>query len=357
MQLKYVDLFSGIGGFRSAAAGATIGGVELSPVASADTDPTCRAFYAAANNTDGEFSLDDVRDIEVLGGGSIRLPDFDVLFGGFPCQPFANIGLRGGLIDPRGDLFFNVVRILKTYRPRFFVLENVQKMRNHERGATLNRIKDELTLAGYHVTVWDLCASDYGLPQQRRRLFFCGACSETFDPMQNLNPPQRQKLEHAEYPSTWHLLERSFPSMHMVPPLTRKTVLRKNDKWQGDLEIDRRIARPLTASMSKWHRANQDNYFSEAYVFGNHADGSKPSIDLDSEPIRRITPLEGFRLQGFPDWYEEIRRELKISNSAAYRLIGNAVPVKMAGAVITQFLSSYLNRNVMPQSAECLPAA
>jgi DNA (cytosine-5)-methyltransferase 1 len=95
--------------------------------------------------------------------------------------------------------------------------------------------------------------------------------------------------------------------------------------------------------MAKWHRANQDNYFSASYVNGNFGvSGQKTNVNLECEPIRRITPLEGFRLQGFPDEFEQIRRQQRVSNSASYRLIGNAVPVAMARAVIEQFIGHHV---------------
>ena len=93
--------------------------------------------------------------------------------------------------------------------------------------------------------------------------------------------------------------------------------------------------------MSKWHRANQDNYFSDTYIKSNKP-YERPEIDLEKEPIRRITPLEGYRLQGFPDKYAKIAFELGISYSSQYKLIGNALPVNLARSVIEHFLNSYL---------------
>ena len=347
MKLNFVDLFSGIGGFRAAAQTAQLPGVVFNAVASSDIDPVCRKFYSAAYRAHREPFIPDVKEIDVgEGHGKTKLPPFDILFGGFPCQPFANIGLRGGLADPRGTIFFDVVRIIKYYQPTFFVLENVQKMRNHEKGSTLTVIKEFLNEAGYNVSVWDLCASDYGLPQQRRRLFFCGVLASASD-VNEVPAPVPINLKDCQYPTTWHLLERSMLPEHLIPNQTRKTVLRKNDKWQGDMEIDRKIARPLTASMSKWHRANQDNYYSAKYVYGDFSRSwEKVEVDLLSEPIRRITPLEGFRLQGFPDFFEEVRRQQSISNSASFRLIGNAVPVAMARSVIEQFFGYHLYQSI-----------
>ncbi|MFK7979361.1 MAG: DNA cytosine methyltransferase, partial [Saprospiraceae bacterium] len=106
-------------------------------------------------------------------------------------------------------------------------------------------------------------------------------------------------------------------------------------------EIDNAIARPITASMSKWHRANQDNYFSETYI-KNKKPYSRPKVDLKTEKIRRITPLEGFRLQGFPDLYAEKAKEIGLAYTTQYRLIGNAVPVPLVKSVIGHFLQNYL---------------
>jgi DNA (cytosine-5)-methyltransferase 1 len=108
----------------------------------------------------------------------------------------------------------------------------------------------------------------------------------------------------------------------------------------GDVNIDNHIARPITASMSKWHRANQDNYLSEKYIFGNDP-YNRPKVNLKTEKIRRITPLEGFRIQGFPDKFEKIRLDLGLSYSASYRLIGNAVPVDLVSSVVEHYISSY----------------
>ena len=106
----------------------------------------------------------------------------------------------------------------------------------------------------------------------------------------------------------------------------------------GDLEIDRAIARPICATMGKWHRANQDNYYTEYYVLSNG--GIKPpSFDYMRDPVRRLTPKEALRLQGFPDSFDEHYGSMGISPTPAYKTIGNAVPVGLAAAVITNLLN------------------
>lgn len=266
-----------------------------------------------------------------------------MLFAGFPCQSFSNVGYRKGFDDPRGQLFFYILDMLDYYKPKYFVLENVQKIHTIKGGDLLGEMKQALKEIGdgYVLHTWDLMASDYGLPQKRNRIFFCGIRKDLAEE-RDIKEPPKIDLKEAKYPSTWHLLEKgTVDPKHYIPQGSRKTILTKPSNWQGDVNIDNSIARPLTATMSKWHRANQDNYFSDSYIKGENP-FERPVVDMDSEPIRRITPLEGFRLQGFPDKYAEIATQLKISYSAQYKLIGNALPVDLAYSVIKHFLDSYL---------------
>jgi DNA (cytosine-5)-methyltransferase 1 len=345
-KIRFVDLFAGIGGFRQAVIHSNIENVEFEPVGACEIDKTCKLVYQQVFDTKEEVFIDDVQKIYTKDNlnqeEQIKLPPFDLLFGGFPCQPFSNVGYRKGLDDPRGALFFEIVRILRFYKPKFFILENVSKIASVSQGEVMSILIKELEDAGYHVHLWDLYANNYGLPQKRRRAFFCGVSKE-YNSKKIIQEPEQIPRDQWQYPTTWHLLEKTMDPKHIIPKKTRETALRKNPKWQGDLQIDRDIARPITASMAKWHRANQDNYFSATYVDINNPDPyTSPEVDWDSEPIRRITPLEGLRLQGFSDFYAKVFEENKISFTASYRMIGNAVPVNLAKSVTDHFLSNYL---------------
>lgn len=348
IEIKFVDLFAGIGGFRQAALQSSINDIIFKPVGSCEIDENCRKMYSNIFNLqdNNETFVNDINDI--LKGdrdnpiGITKLQNFDLLFGGFPCQPFSNVGTRKGLEDPRGVLFRQITLMLRYYQPKFFILENVQKISTIDGGNVLNIIINELENENYHVHVFNLYANDYGLPQKRQRMFFCGINKEFSKEKRNITEPRKIPCEKWKYPTVWHLLEHKMPSEHIIPEKTRKTVLRKNDKWQGELAIDRAIAAPLTATMAKWHRANQDNYYSATYVAHDNKDPyTAPEVDWQQEPIRRITPLEGFRIQGFPDEYELVRKQLKISFTATYKMIGNAVPVNLAKAVIEHFIGIY----------------
>lgn len=344
--IKFFDCFAGIGGFYQGAMQIQSDIYDFQHVAYCEIDNSAQRFYKVACASDDVQFISDVKDIRTFKNpGGIKVNDFDMLFAGFPCQSFSNVGYRKGFDDPRGQLFFYILDMLDYYKPKYFVLENVQKIHTIKKGSLLDEMNQALREigGGYVLHTWELIASDYGLPQKRNRIFFCGIRKDLSEPKPISEPPVVD-LKKAKYPTTWHLLEKGpVDPKHQIPQGSRKTILTKPSNWQGDINIDNPIARPLTATMSKWHRANQDNYFSDAYIHGSNP-YTRPHVDLDTEPIRRITPLEGFRLQGFPDSYADIAKNLKLSYSAQYKLIGNALPTNLAHAVIKHFLNSYLGQ-------------
>lgn len=342
--IRYFDCFAGIGGFHCGAQKINNPKFDFKHVAYCEIDKYAQAFYDVACAAEDTQKIQDVTQIKTFKNpDGIEVAAFDMLFAGFPCQSFSNVGYRKGFDDPRGQLFFYILDMLDYYKPNYFVLENVQKIHTIKNGGLLAEMEKALREIGdgYVLNTWELLASDYGLPQKRNRIFFCGI-KKSLAKHESLQAPPKKKLEDAEYPTTWHLLEKGeVDPRHYISAGSRKTILRKPDNWQGDVNIDNAIARPLTATMSKWHRANQDNYFSDTYIKGSDP-YTRPVVDLDTERIRRITPLEGFRLQGFPDKYADIAKELNLSYSTQYKLIGNALPVELASSVIEYFLDSNL---------------
>lgn len=341
-EIRYFDCFAGIGGFHCGVQQIESDKYTFSHVSYCEVEKNAQKVYEKACCKGNVQKIDDVQNIRTYKNPEgIPVQDFDILFAGFPCQSFSNVGYRKGFDDPRGQLFFYILDMLEFYRPKYFVLENVQKIHTIKGGDLLNEMKQALQEIGegYILHTWNLLASDYGLPQKRNRIFFCGVRKDLVGDLQ-LPPPPKIDLATAKYPTTWHLLEKNEVDLrHYIPSGSRKTILTKPHNWQGDVNIDNPIARPLTATMSKWHRANQDNYFSDSYIHGSDP-YTRPKVDIENEPIRRITPLEGYRLQGFPDEYAEIAKSLGISYTAQYRLIGNALPVNLATAVIKYFMDS-----------------
>src|SRR5690554_4395285 len=165
--IRYIDLFSGIGGFRIAMEEACVeNGLNPQCVFSSDIDPYCQEIYEA---NFGDRPCGDITDIDPQS-----IPDHDVLFAGFPCQPFSIIGQMKGFDDTRGTLFFHITSILKEKRPKSFILENVKQLVGHNGGQTLKVIVKTLQDLGYHVQYAVLNALDYGLPQKRERVIIVG---------------------------------------------------------------------------------------------------------------------------------------------------------------------------------------
>lgn len=158
---KFVDLFSGIGGFHyglSKCGGQCIMASEI--------DETAIETY---KKNYGITPAGDINEINIQD-----IPSFDLLCAGFPCQSFSNVGQKGGLSDPRGALIYQVMRILKGCQPKAFLLENVKGLLSHDRGKTIETIIDGLTECGYNVKYQVLEAKDYGVPQIRKRVFIVG---------------------------------------------------------------------------------------------------------------------------------------------------------------------------------------
>lgn len=168
MAIRFFDMFSGIGGFRSGLE--AVGGFEC--IGHCEIDPYPNTAYNAIFETRGEYYCDDARKIN-----PDNIPDFDLVCAGFPCQSFSVAGKRLGFEDTRGTLFFEVARLLKAKRPAFFLLENVVGLLSHDAGRTLETIFSALVEMGYCFE-WCVLDSRYYVPQQRKRLYIVGYLDE-----------------------------------------------------------------------------------------------------------------------------------------------------------------------------------
>ena len=165
MGIKYLDMFSGIGGFRSALD--RVGGFEC--VGFCEIDEKAKETYEAIYDTKGELYFNDAREINPNA-----LPDIDLICGGFPCQSFSIAGKRGGFEDTRGTLFFEIARIASVKKPKYMLLENVPGLLNHDQGRTFQKIISSLDELGYDVTWQVYNSKNFGVPQSRNRVFIIG---------------------------------------------------------------------------------------------------------------------------------------------------------------------------------------
>ncbi len=163
--IRFFDLFSGIGGFREGLRRA--GGFTC--VGHCEVDVHADRNYRVLFDTEGEWYCDDARKIETG-----RMPEFDLLCAGFPCQAFSIAGRREGFADARGTLFFEIARLVKDRRPAYFLLENVPGLLSHDKGRTFHTILRSFSELGYYVEWKVLNSKDFGVPQSRRRVYIIG---------------------------------------------------------------------------------------------------------------------------------------------------------------------------------------
>ena len=299
-KLKFIDLFCGIGGFRVAFEEACEeNDVQSECVFSSDIDKYAQDSYEAnfGERPAGDITLIDEKEI----------PDHDILFGGFPCQPFSIIGQMKGMNDTRGTLFFDIARIIKEKKPKAFILENVKQLVGHDSGKTLKVIVQALKDIGYHVQYSVLNALDYGLPQKRERVVIVGHR----EPIMFTFPTPEKP-----YKSLKKILEKKVEDKYFASEYIREK--RKNKHKSSYYP-------------SIWHENKSGNICSYPYSCALRSGASHNYLLVNGE--RRLTPREMFRLQGFPDWYKII-----VSDAQAKKQAGNAVPVNMIKAVVEKLL-------------------
>lgn len=295
--MKVVSFFSGIGGLDKGFADA---GFQI--VWANDFDKYAVATYRA--NYESKIVLGDINEI-LLGD----IPDCEVIIGGFPCQPFSLMGGQKGFEDARGTLFFRIAEIIQNKidngnKPRAVILENVKRLMTHDRGrtfATIKRIMEQEL--GYKVYADILNSADYGVPQTRNRTYIVCFANEYTE----FKFPDAVKLNSC----LQDLLEQEVDQKYFLSDKILPTILSNGTGgYYAKSEIDLKIARPLCATMAKMHRACQDNYVTK------------------NGKVRRLTPRECARLQGFDDSFV-----IPVSDCQAYKQFGNAVTVNVSRAV------------------------
>lgn len=301
---RFIDLFAGIGGIRIPFQ--EIGG---KCVFTSEFDKFAVKTYTT--NFGGQV-YGDITKIS-----SEQIPDFDILLGGFPCQPFSQAGLHKGFSDTRGTLFFEVERIINDKRPKAFLLENVKQLVGHDHGNTFRVIVEHLKALNYSVDYKVLAAKDFGVPQIRERIYIVGFDKEYF----GLNDDF-----HFEFPE---------------PPKTPTRV--------GDI-LENHVSDKYTISDKLWaghqHRKEYNHAHGKGFGYSlftadspytstlsarYYKDGSEILIAQDGKNPRKLTPRECARLQGFPEEYI-----IPVSDARAYKQFGNSVAVPVIRAISRQ---------------------
>lgn len=291
-KLTFIDLFAGIGGFHLALHNA---GAEC--VFASEWDESARLTYQTnfAKISPQLFKNENFAG-DITSVDKKRIPDFDILCAGFPCQPFSQAGFKKGFADIRGTLFFDIAEIIRIKHPKAYFLENVRGLYSHDEGRTFETIKNTLTKElGYSFHHAIVKASDHGLPQHRPRLFMVGF-----------------KDKDAEF---------EFPK-------TRKLKFTMSDVMKG--EVDREIGYTLRVGGKRSPIGDRRNW--DGYI----VDGK----------IRRLTPSEGKRMQGFPASFR-----FPVSDSEALKQLGNSVAVTAIQDYATAIIETLGKRHGAKRSA------
>ena len=405
--MKFIDLFAGIGGFRL---GMESAGHEC--VAFCEIDKFARASYKAIHNTEGEIELHDittVTDEEIRNIGHV-----DVICGGFPCQAFSIAGARRGFEDTRGTLFFEIARFAAILKPKYLFLENVKGLLNHDKGDTFETILSALDELGYDVEWQVLNSKDFGVPQNRERVFIIGHLrgergrkvfpiggnGATFDceqPKINKvgNIRKKGKSQSGDVVSVDSLAPTLCSTTTQKDPLKIAIPVLKPDrankrqngrrfKTDGEpmftLTAQDRHGIVIAGNLPGSHEQNGRVYdingisptlntmqgggrqpkirvreatkkgYAEATVGDSvnlaHPNsktrrgrvgegiantlvtGDSQGVVMPNFRIRKLTPRECWRLQGFPDWAFDKAQEVN-SNSQLYKQAGNSVTVNV----------------------------
>lgn len=350
--MKHLELFAGIGGFRHAIdLVCRDHGMPSECVGFSEIDSKAHQTYCINYHTSEETDMGDIVAFTSDVNKIQSLPDFDLLTGGFPCQTFSMMGEQAGFHEERGQMFFRIIDIIKVKRPKYVLLENVKNLINHDNGSTIKIIVEELRSVGYTVNLDVFNTNDFGLPQTRNRtlIFARHGKDNDFEFSKDLvkqcfSELNRDNCSLDFYESTIDVLDKEVDQKYYLSERIKPTILSDGSAgFKSNSEIDKIIARPLTASMHKMHRACQDNYFSDLYI-NSHGE-KRPSSWMSKEelakiPIRKLTPEEAFRLQGFPSEFATNSRASGVANGSLYKQAGNAVSVNTIYAVLHYLLTN-----------------
>ncbi len=339
--IKYFSMFTGIGGFElgiqraSDKQFATIkqdgqgwngnaDKVEHNVLPTSRVAPLCIGYSEidkyAINTYERQFNgHTNYGDATAINAA--ELPDFDLIVGGFPCQSFSIAGKRKGFDDTRGTLFFDIARILAEKRPRHLVLENVKGLLSHNGGETFTVILGVLSDLGYRVEWQVLNSKDFGVPQNRERVYFIGhlrgECSGQVLPITGTNGKAIVQLNNPT-----HSNDRVYASDGISPTLNtmqggnrQPFIAAQRGRYDDDGKIVQKLEPRFDGVSNTLTAVQKDNMWY-------------------SPKIRRLTPVECERLQGFPDNWTEGE-----SDSQRYKMCGNAVTVNVVETVMTSLLN------------------
>ncbi|MEG2329658.1 DNA cytosine methyltransferase [Anaerorhabdus sp.] len=263
-------------------------------------------------------------DVKLIDGTKFT-NKVDLFVGGSPCQSFSSMGYQKGLEDARGTLFYDFARLISEIKPKVFIYENVQGLLNHDDKKTwkvMQKIFDDL---GYHYSYQVLNSKDFGIPQNRNRLFVVGFRNKNF--FKKFSFPTAKILNYTlqdfliencregcfDYSNIKHepgIVDKKY---FLSDKVTKHVMSEGTKEYKMSPKTDLKIARPLLATMHKMHRAGVDNYITI------------------NQRLRRLTPRECLRLMGYGDHFKQV-----VSDTQMYKQCGNSIVVDVMNNILEQ---------------------
>ena len=302
-KIKVIDLFAGIGGIRKGFE--KVLGQKMEVVFSSELDKFAQKSYEDNYNEKPEGDITKIKEQDI--------PKHDLILAGFPCQAFSVAGKREGFEDTRGTLFFDVARIAKLHRPKLIFLENVKGFKNHDKGNTYKVVKKTLEDMGYIVSSEVLNAKNFGLPQNRERIFIVASLEGEFNFESLKNTKKKSKLGD--------ILEEEVDSKYTI-----------SDKlWAGHQR--RKKEHKAKGNGFGYCMFDSESEYTSTISARYYKDGSKILIKQENKNPRKLTPNEARKLQGFPDNYK-----ITVSDTQAYKQFGNSVAVPVIEAIAKEIV-------------------
>lgn len=302
--VTFFDAFAGAGGFHLA-----LSSVGFECVGACEIDKFARHTY----RTNFEYTpvWEDMSNLPYD-----ELPDFDILTGGFPCQSFSTAGQRKGFDDPRGNLMWDMLELVKRKQPKAVIFENVKGFTTAEDGKYVKALQDELSSMGYSSTYKVLNSKNFGLPQSRERMYMLATNQTVFGvpAADMINLPEKPLFSEVSTPRVGDILEESVHPKYTL-----------SDKMWVWLAKRAKDLEERGSGFNAYTLVDADTPYTRTIPKRYYKDGKEALLVQEGKNPRRLTPREIARLQGFPDSFR-----FPVSDTQAYQQMGNAISVPVA---------------------------
>ena len=304
-EIKFIDLFAGIGGIRLGVEQACKeNGIKCKCVFSSEIDKFACQTYEANFHEKPSGDITKIKEQDI--------PSFDMLCAGFPCQPFSIAGKQKGFEDTRGTMFFEIARIVKYHRPKIVFLENVKNLLTHDKGRTFAVIKQTLEDLGYFVNYKVLNAKDFGVPQNRERIYIVCFKKDDFEDCNEFEFPEKTGVKT----KLSDILDKEVDKKYTITDHLWEYLKNRKTKQQAK------------GNGFGYSLFDDDAIYTRTISARYYKDGSEILIKQKDKNPRRLTPREATKLQGFPNDFKIVVSDLQM-----YKQCGNSVAVPVIKSI------------------------